>query len=134
MGPLCCYCGLYCCSGRIRHTTRPGSYPGIALINVTLDEGQWEWEILEQPFPSLESWQWVGHNYPITGGGNMSVVLTVRQGEGEDHIQGTAYFDDLCVSFTQGGFSSSPGVRHLTTSAVSLGRVPGSNTLVLCLL
>ena len=46
----------------------------------------------------------------------MSVVLTVRRGEGEDHIQGTAYFDDLCVSFTQGGFSSSPGVRHLTTT------------------
>ena len=40
----------------------------------------------------------------------MSVVLTVRRGEGEDHIQGTAYFDDLCVSFAQGEFSSSPDV------------------------
>ena len=102
----------------------PGSFPGIALINVTLDEDLRG--ILEQPFPTLESWQWVGHNYSITGGGNMSVVLTVRRGEGEDHIQGTAYFDDLCVSFTQGGFSSSPGVRHLTTTAVSLGRGLGA--------
>ena len=85
----------------------PGSYPGIALINVTLDEDPTG--ILEQPFPSLDSWQWVGHNYPITGGRSLSVVLTVRRREGEDRIQGTAYFDDLCV-FTQGELSSSPGV------------------------
>ena len=100
----------YCCSGRIRHTTRalvPGSSPGVALINVTLDEGQRD--NLEQPFPSLDSWQWVGRNYSISGEQNMSVVLTVRQGDGEDHIQGTAYFDDLCVSFAQGGLTSSPG-------------------------
>ena len=88
----------------MRHTdtlmATPMSSLGVGVINVSLDGGLEG--VLEQPFPSLTSWQWVGGSYNVTGSRNMSVVLTVGRGEGEDHIQGTAYFDDLCISFLTG--------------------------------
>lgn len=87
----------------MRHTNMPmapSSSLGVAVINVSLDGSLLG--VLEQPFPSLISWQWVAGWYNVTRGRNMSVVLMVRRGESEDPIQGVAYFDDLCVSFSTG--------------------------------
>ena len=87
----------------MRHTNMPmapSSSLGVAVINVSQDEGPLG--VLEQPFPSLTSWQWVAGQYNVKRGRNMSVVLTVRRGESEDPIQGVTYFDDLCVSFSAG--------------------------------
>jgi len=78
----------------------PLSSLGVAVINVSQDEGLLG--VLEQPFPSFTSWQWVAGQYNVKRGRNMSVVLTVRRGESEDPIQGATYFDDLCVSFSAG--------------------------------
>ena len=59
--------------------------------------------LLVNPYPTLNSWQWVGQLLKINGS-NLTVVMTVRDSRDASSpllAAGTAYFDDLhvCVTF-----------------------------------
>jgi len=57
----------------MRHTNMPMaplSSLGVAVINVSQDEGLLG--VLEQPFPSFTSWQWVAGQYNVKRGRTIS--------------------------------------------------------------
>ena len=50
---------------------------------------------LGNPYPSLRSWQWISCSLVLPSNGNNLTVMM------SSSAAGTAYFDDLCVTFTR---------------------------------
>ena len=78
-------------SGRMRQVS--GS--GVATIRILIDG-----EVvtsLDNPHPSLPSWQWVGLQLKKSGS-NLTVMMTLNNFNTPSAAM--AYFDDLCVTFS----------------------------------
>ena len=68
---------------------------GVATIRILIDG-----EVvtnLNNPYPSLPSWQWVGLQVKKPGS-NLTVMMTLNNFNTPSAA--TAYFDDLCVTFS----------------------------------
>ena len=104
----CYFASVFTCSGRMRQN---GS-AGVAIIRALVDGAKIA--ELVNPYPRLNSWQWVDRREKESGS-NLTIVLTVNN---SDSLSGTAYFDDLCVTFSPIG---SEGVFvDVTKCAVTL--------------
>lgn len=86
-------------SGRMRQVNGPTS--GMATIQILVDNEVLQ--NLDNPYPNLPSWHWVGKRLQRSGS-NLTVVMTLTNFN--TLSAATAYFDDLCVTFP----SSSPVV------------------------
>ena len=87
------------CSARVR---QDGS--GVAQIQLLLDgsDVSQKCPLLRNPYPALQSWQWVGCNLAISGS-NLTIVMNVTEVNTGQVGTSTAYFDDICVTFTTKG-------------------------------
>ena len=68
--------------------------PGVATIRVLIDDLDQD---LDNPYPTLPSWQWVGFQLKKTG---MNLTVQVMMILNDSSSATTAYFDDLCVTFS----------------------------------
>ena len=69
--------------------------------------GSFQDDIL-QPFSASEAWQWVSAEFDsevLAGAERMIVMLAVEPSSATDSITGTAFFDDLAVTFSTGCLS-----------------------------
>ena len=77
-------------SGRMRQVNDSG----VATIRILID-GELVTN-LDNPHPSLPSWQWVGLQLKKQGS-NLTVMMTLNT---DSSAGAMAYFDDLCVTFS----------------------------------
>lgn len=89
------------CSARVR---QDGQLQGVAQIQLQLDGSDISQKcpLLRNPYPALQSWQWVGCNLTISGS-NLTIVMNVTEVNTGQAGTSTAYFDDVCVTFTTKG-------------------------------
>ena len=67
---------------------------GVASIQILID-GE-VFKVLNNPYPTLTSWQWVSATLQQMSVSNLTIVMMVR-GSSES---GVVYFDDLCVTIS----------------------------------
>jgi hypothetical protein len=72
------------------------SMSGVATIQVLIDN--LVIDRLRNPYPNLPSWQWFGKQFSKPGS-NLTVMMTLSD-LNPPSSPVTAYFDDLCVTFS----------------------------------
>lgn len=82
-------------SGRMRQVN--DSTSGVATIQVLVNN-----EVVisqDNPYPNLRSWQWFGKQFrkPVS---NLTVMMMIKDPSIPSSSPITAYFDDLCVTFS----------------------------------
>ena len=103
---------LYSFSGRLRGSTpdTPGTHTPV--IKIAMEPGGFQDDVI-LPFPASEAWQWVSTEFnseQLAGAETMLVVLAVEpvSAGASTSASGTAFFDDLTVTFSSTGGLSLP--------------------------
>ena len=80
----------------MRQVNGPSS--GVATIHILIDNESTK--NLSNPYPNVPSWQWVRAELTKSGS-NLTLVMTLNNNANTPSAN-TAYFDDLCVTFSSG--------------------------------
>lgn len=96
---------LYSYSGRLRGRTPDSPGTHAPIIRIAMEPTGFQ-DNITQPFPASEAWQWVSHEVTpeqLAWAENMTVVLAVEPVSAGASATGTAFFDDLSVTFSSTG-------------------------------
>ena len=70
---------------------------GVATIHILINNESVK--NLSNPYPNVPSWQWVRAELTKSGSSNLTLVMTLNNNVNTPSAN-TAYFDDLCVTFS----------------------------------